>query len=108
MRAVLSIIRIIFPLPSAPARCAHQQPGLQQIGFDHLFQHVTLFRQHRCQRFHPDRPASIIFGKAGQIAPVHGVEAIGIHLEPGQRRIGNGCGHGVMAIHRRNIAHPPQ
>src|SRR5208282_4496809 len=66
----------------APARRALDEPLLDEIGLDHLLEHVALIAEGRGKRLDPRRPAAVVVREAAHIAPVHGVETGAVDLEP--------------------------
>src|SRR3546814_16794207 len=65
-----------------PARGPRDQPGLEQIGFDHILDRVARFAEHRRERLHPHRAAAIDVADTGEISPFHRIEPARIQLEP--------------------------
>ena len=58
------------------------EPFLDQLGLDDLLDDIALVAERGCHRFDPDRAATIVFGDAAQIAPIHAVEATPVDFEP--------------------------
>ena len=50
----------------APARRALDQALLDEIGLDHVLDHVARFRERRGQRLDADRPAAVVLGDAAR------------------------------------------
>src|SRR5690606_24511437 len=70
-----------------PARGAHQEALLDQVGLDHVLQGAALLAQRRGQRFHADRAAVEVLDDQVEQAPVQAVEALRVDAEHLHRRV---------------------
>ncbi len=68
---------------------AQDQALLDQVGLDHVLQRVARLGQRGGEGFDADRAAGVVFGDAAEIAAVHRVEAEAVHLQAGQRGVGD-------------------
>ena len=92
----------------AAAAGAQDQALLDQEGLDHVFQRVARLGERGGQGLHPDRAAAVVLGDAAQVAAVHGVQAELVHLQPGQRGVGDGAVDRIVAVDGGEVAHPAQ
>ncbi len=91
-----------------PAAGAQNQPLLDQIRLDHVFDGVPRFGQGGRQRLNADRAAGVVFGDSPQIAAVHRVQAEPVDFQPCERRIRFVTIHRVGAGDGGEIPHPAQ
>ena len=84
-----------------PRLVRRTRPSWIRIRLDHVFQRVARLGQRRRQRLHADRPAGVVFGDAAQIAAVHRIQAEPVHLQPGQRGVGDRAIDRACALARR-------
>ncbi len=74
----------------AAAAGADQEPFLDQIGLDDVFQRVAGFGQGRGEGFDADGPAGMVIREAEQIAAVHRIEAGMVDIQFRQRGVSGG------------------
>ena len=63
---------------------ALHQSLLDQVWFDHILDHVALFRKRGSHGFNADRAAVIMFDDGAQVTAVHGVQTGAVNIKPGR------------------------
>ena len=92
-----------------PSSCrASDEAELNEEGFDDVLDRVARLGKACRQSLDADRSAAIEIGDHGQIAPVHGVEAEAVDLQPVEGAVGDAGVDGVRARGVREVADPAQ
>src|SRR6185437_2356239 len=76
------------PPPWSPGN----EPLLQQIGLNDVFQRIARLRQCRGERLNADRAAFVVRENTTEIAMIQRIEPLGVDLEHLQRPVGD---HGI-------------
>ena len=92
----------------AAAAGAQDQALLDQERLDHVLQRVARLGQRGGQRLDADRAAGVVLGDAAEVAAVHRVQPEPVHLQAGQRRVGDRAVDRVGAVHGGEVAHAAQ
>ena len=91
-----------------PARCALDQPALEQERFNHIFHRIARFRQRGGECFNTNRATAKMLRNQTKVAPVERVKTQRIDLQPLQCFVGNARINPARAFNCCDIAHPAQ